>query len=141
MSEESKQNPRRAPAFTSETASTLGSRGGIASGRARRKKKVIREVAQAILERKVTNAEINERLRDLGIIPVKGRATVEIAILGNMANIAMMDHPASTKAGETLIRIASGEIGTPPPTLRDHENDGAGGVIMIPMTDPSLLEK
>lgn len=147
------QPGQRAPAFDSTTAAYMGARGGVASGAARRKKKAMRELAQMILDKKVTDDEINNRLRSLGILPEeksgKGKeskkATVGMAILGHMADLAMMhqsekEAAASVKAGETLIRIASGEIGLPPEVLHGQDGEAPGGVVIMPAVDPGMMD-
>ena len=147
------QPGQRAPAFDSATAAYMGARGGVASGAARRKKKAMRELAQMILDKKVTDDEINDRLRALGILPEeksgggreKRRATVGMAILGHMADMAMMhrsekEAAASVKAGETLIRIASGEIGLPTEDLHGQDGEAPGGVVLMPAADPSQMD-
>ncbi len=131
---------RRAPAFTSETAREAGVKGGHASAQARRERKIIRELAEDILACRVKDHEILARLRDMGLVSKKGKATVGEAILGNMAGLAMKNDNDALVAAVTLIRVASGEIGTPPPTLRGFESEGVGGVVIMPPPDPTLTE-
>ncbi len=132
---QNQNDPRRATAFTKDTAAVAGSRGGKASARARKEKKIIRELAQDILDCKVSDDALNERMKAIGIISSKGRATVAQAILGGMAERAMTD----TGDAVTLLQIASGQIGSPPPTLRIEGEGSVGGVVVMPAPDPSLL--
>ncbi len=137
---------RRAPAFTAETAREAGSRGGKASGQARRQKRALKDAVGAVMGAKVLDENTVRALREAGYITGKGKPTVRLAIAANMAGIAMNPAPSTTagsaiKAAIALAQIESGEIGTPPPSLRDLDSEGVGGVVMMPSPDPSLLRE
>lgn len=52
--------------FTHDTAADAGRKGGVASGEAKRKKKTIRAVMQAMLDCQIPDAEAVETLKALG---------------------------------------------------------------------------
>lgn len=60
------------PIRSGEEAREKGRAGGVASGKSRRAKKVLREIARDLLDRKVTDEEILDRMEALGIVKPPG---------------------------------------------------------------------
>lgn len=129
----------RAAPFTEETAKEVGKNGGKASGESRRRKKELRELAQAILDARVGDPKINKRMENIGVSKAGQKAKVINAILGNMAEMAMEKKPSSTEVALTLLKIASGEI-CGPPGLRDGmaSDESTAGVVVLPGVTEAL---
>jgi hypothetical protein len=64
MANEQNLKPRE---LTSEEATEMGKRGGIASGKARREKKLMREQLEILLNLPIKNTKVKEQLKHLGL--------------------------------------------------------------------------
>jgi hypothetical protein len=64
MANEQNLKPRE---LTSEEATKMGKRGGVASGKARREKKLMREQLEMLLNLPIKNGKIKDQLQQLGV--------------------------------------------------------------------------
>lgn len=91
---------------TSAEARDIGRKGGIASGKARLRKKHGRELVRAMLEMKATDADIIERLQALGITAEE--ATNEVALHARQMEKAQ--RKGDTQAYTALMKAAGYDV-------------------------------
>ena len=82
---------------TSEEASKAGKKGGVASGKARRQKKLMRQQMEMLLELPIKSRKIREQLEELGID--SNELTNQMALIVSMYQKALK---GDTKAFEIL---------------------------------------
>lgn len=99
--------------LTTEEAQKRGKAGGIASGKARRRKRNMKTAAKLLLDMGVTSPKLEKQLKALGISDED--LTNQMAILAAMVNQAMK---GSVQAAQFL-RDTTGEG----PTERMHKQD------------------
>ena len=96
-----------------DEAREYGRKGGIASGESRRKKKTAKEVVNMILNLKTTNADLQEKMREMGIeedemtnIASMSVAVMEKAIGGDYRSYNSLLEVAGEKVQEIKINTA-----------------------------------
>ncbi len=91
-----------------EEAAKNGSKGGKASGAARREKKLFRETLEDLLDLPVKNEKMKKNLTDLGLI-VTNRTKVKTAIAAGMVRQAYLGNVKAFTAIRDMIGEAPGE--------------------------------
>lgn len=92
---------------SSEEARELGRRGGVASGKARRRRKALREAADIFLALPLPDKDEVKRLRKLGL----GMDDIDVQ-MGIVARLAQMAMLGDTKAAKLLFDIVGPESET-----------------------------
>lgn len=94
------------PVTTTEEAKERGRAGGIASGQAKRKKKLLSEIAEAFLSSKVNEENITEKLKELGF---KGQITKKDLLIYDLYTKAMSNNGFAIQAFKELRNLIGEE--------------------------------
>lgn len=130
------------PIRSGDEAREKGRAGGVASGKSRRAKKALREIARGILDKKLNDEEILDRMEALGIVPPPGndgkrkKCKMVEAMIGGQIEAAISGDARAFKA---LVELAEPGAYDPKYSRDPDEDESMTGVVELgAVLDPEI---